>query len=136
MALHDTVRASSRATERMLGGIFTAIHPGPKRATVGETIAFLFDFVLLFGYSVSLLLRQSSLPEEQQKYLKVRRLMECVEFLTPPHSDKQYGGRSSGSLQWRLSRNECTTEPSRYTWTANSTELNLRRYSIALGAGH
>lgn len=54
--------------------------------------------------------------------------MECVEFLTPPHSDKQYGGRISGSLQWRLSRGECETKANKHIWKPDKLEIESRKY--------
>lgn len=73
---------------------------------------------------------QADLPEERKKYLCERRLEECVEFLTPPHSDKQYGGRMSGSLQWRLSRRECEIKANKRIWIPNKAEIERRKFVL------
>ena len=55
--------------------------------------------------------RQVSFDEERKHKIKLRRVTEIVEFLTPKTTkDGEDLGRSSGSLQWRLLRGETKEE--------------------------
>lgn len=73
--------------------------------------------------------RQTSLSPDRRKYLATRRVIECVEFLTPPHSDKQFGGRTSGSLAWRISRGESrSANKISVEWKPNEIELQRKQY--------
>ncbi|XP_065226688.1 peptide-N(4)-(N-acetyl-beta-glucosaminyl)asparagine amidase [Planococcus citri] len=74
---------------------------------------------------------QTSLSPDRKKYLAMRRVVECVEFLTPPHSDKQFGGRTSGSLAWRISRGESRSgNKVSVEWKPNEVELQRRQFRL------
>ena len=49
----------------------------------------------------------SSLPESRRKVFRDRLVTELVEFLTPKSAEnKEFSGRTTGSLAWRLARGE------------------------------
>lgn len=51
--------------------------------------------------------RQQGCTEIRKKYLLKRALLELAELLTPKKvTDDELKGRSSGSLNWKLSRGE------------------------------
>ena len=82
----------------------------------------------LFFFFIFLICRQKSFSPDRKKYLASRRVVECVEFLTPPHSDKQFGGRSSGSLAWRISRGESRSRNKvSVEWKPNEIELQRKQ---------
>lgn len=44
-------------------------------------------------------------------------------MLAPPQADGEYDGRTSGSLEWRLNRNECKETPQKFIWEPNEVEI-------------
>ncbi|KAK7576058.1 hypothetical protein V9T40_012344 [Parthenolecanium corni] len=73
---------------------------------------------------------QTSLPQERKSYLAKRRLYECIEMLAPPQADGEYDGRTSGSLEWRLNRNECKETPQKFIWEPNEVEIRNKIFSL------
>ena len=56
--------------------------------------------------------RQATLPKERRNQIQMRLVKEIVEFLSPKQiKDGEDVGRTSGSLQWRLSRGETQASP-------------------------
>lgn len=74
--------------------------------------------------------RQINLSLSRQKYLVQRRLKECIEMLFKPKStdDQNYGGRSSGALDWRLARGEIQTE--QFIWTPTKSEISNKKFEL------
>nr|XP_006825602.1 PREDICTED: peptide-N(4)-(N-acetyl-beta-glucosaminyl)asparagine amidase-like [Saccoglossus kowalevskii] len=53
--------------------------------------------------------RQEGQPADRKRILELRSVAEVVEFLKPKEvKEEEMGGRTSGSLAWRLSRGETT----------------------------
>lgn len=50
-------------------------------------------------------------------------------MLAPPQADGEYDGRTSGSLEWRLGRNECKKITQKFVWEPN--ELEIRNKMLA-----
>ncbi|KAF3707780.1 Peptide-N(4)-(N-acetyl-beta-glucosaminyl)asparagine amidase [Channa argus] len=83
--------------------------------------------------------RQQSLSPERKKELTERLLVELVEFISPKTPKPgELGGRSSGSLAWRIARGECRpsdprTQAAGYVFTPTQKEKSDRllhvRYS-------
>lgn len=100
--------------------------------------------------------RQKSLSEHRKRYLTKRLLMELVEMMEEKYihflnflvrylynffnrklRDQEQIGRSSGSLDWRLSRGEIQqSDPTEHTWVINDVDASDNivslRYSSAL----
>jgi len=92
--------------------------------------------------------RQNNLSLSRRKYIAERRLKECFElyFMLYSRICKQaehtnectdvenYGGRTSGSLAWRLARGEMQIE--KFVWTPSEAEIANKifelKYSTAL----
>ncbi|CAG2066640.1 unnamed protein product, partial [Timema podura] len=82
--------------------------------------------------------RQHILSPARKAYINRRLVLELVEFFTPKKpNDTDYQGRSSGSLSWRLARDETRDEAvfTPHTWRPTASELEARemhiRYSTA-----
>ncbi|XP_008483232.2 peptide-N(4)-(N-acetyl-beta-glucosaminyl)asparagine amidase [Diaphorina citri] len=61
--------------------------------------------------------RQSSLSPNRRQYLTHCLISELVEFLTPPSvPEGEMGGRTSGSLEWRLDRGETSGDQPGFTF--------------------
>lgn len=75
--------------------------------------------------------RQISLLTSRRKHLAERRLKECVELLfRPKNTDtKNYGGRTSGALTWRLARGE-TQSKKKLIWTPTENEIANKRFEL------
>lgn len=72
--------------------------------------------------------RQAKLTEQRRKMLAKRTLQELVEFMqTPEEHEGDTEGRQSGSLSWRLARQEITTEQAniRYVWKPTQQEVSF-----------
>ncbi|XP_078701033.1 peptide-N(4)-(N-acetyl-beta-glucosaminyl)asparagine amidase-like isoform X1 [Branchiostoma floridae x Branchiostoma belcheri] len=55
--------------------------------------------------------RQAGLPQERREELVRRFLVELVEFISPRKpGEKEMGGRTTGSVAWRLARGELGTQ--------------------------
>jgi len=74
--------------------------------------------------------RQNNLSISRRKYLAKRRLKECIEFLFQPKGigGENYGGRTSGSLIWRLARGEIQTK--NYIWTPSKNEVFNKKFDL------
>lgn len=74
--------------------------------------------------------RQSDLPLSRCKYLAERRLKECVELLFQPKitGNEHFGGRTSGSLSWRLARGEIQTK--KFIWTPTKSEIANKKFKL------
>lgn len=56
--------------------------------------------------------RQSNLSRKDRERLQMRKLTELVEFMSSKKTKEGEDiGRQSGSLQWRMSRNEFQNKP-------------------------
>nr|CAD7200383.1 unnamed protein product [Timema douglasi] len=82
--------------------------------------------------------RQHMLSPARKAYINRRLVLELVEFFTQKKpTDTDYQGRSSGSLSWRLARDETRDEAvfTPHTWRPTAPELEARemhiRYSTA-----
>nr|CAD7394183.1 unnamed protein product [Timema cristinae] len=82
--------------------------------------------------------RQHILSPARKAYINRRLVLELVEFFTQKNpADTDYQGRSSGSLSWRLARDETRDEAvfTPHTWRPTAPELEARemhiRYSTA-----
>nr|CAD7574116.1 unnamed protein product [Timema californicum] len=82
--------------------------------------------------------RQHILSPARKAYINRRLVLELVEFFTQKKpTDIDYQGRSSGSLSWRLARDETRDEAvfTPHTWRPTAPELEARemhiRYSTA-----
>ncbi|KAI5709412.1 hypothetical protein M8J76_017347 [Diaphorina citri] len=61
--------------------------------------------------------RQSSLSPKRRQFLTHCLISELVEFLTPPSvPEGEMGGRTSGSLEWRLDRGETSGDQPGFTF--------------------
>lgn len=55
--------------------------------------------------------RQQSLSENRRRELLERTIVELVEFISPKTPKPgEYGGRTSGSMAWRVARGEIGPE--------------------------
>lgn len=55
--------------------------------------------------------RQKSLSENRKRELLERTIVELVEFISPKTPKPgEYGGRTSGSMAWRVARGEIGPE--------------------------
>lgn len=55
--------------------------------------------------------RQRSLSENRRRELLERTIVELVEFISPKTPNpREYGGRTSGSMAWRVARGEIGPE--------------------------
>jgi len=74
--------------------------------------------------------KQSNLSLSRCKYIAERRLKECIEMLfrTKCTDVENYGGRTSGSLTWRLARGEIQIE--KFVWTPSETEIANKRFEL------
>lgn len=55
--------------------------------------------------------RQKSLSENRKRELLERTIVELVEFISPKTPKPgEYGGRTSGSMAWRVARGEIGSE--------------------------
>lgn len=55
--------------------------------------------------------RQRSLSENRKRELLERSIVELVEFISPKTPKPgEYGGRTSGSMAWRVARGEIGSE--------------------------
>lgn len=74
--------------------------------------------------------RQINLSLSRTKYLVERRLKECIEMLFKPKSTdtQNYGGRSSGALDWRLARGEIQTK--QFIWTPTKSEISNKKFEL------
>lgn len=75
--------------------------------------------------------RQKDLSSSKKKYLAERRFKECIELLFQPKSTdgEKYGGRISGSLDWRLARNELQ-KYKQFVWTPTETEIANKKFEL------
>lgn len=74
--------------------------------------------------------RQAKITQAREKFLLRRNLVELAAFLTPrqPTSDEK-AGRSSGSLDWRLSRGEHSNKRE-FVFNANETQIALKQFNL------
>lgn len=74
--------------------------------------------------------KQCNLSIMRHKYLAERRLKECIELLFQPKNTdtKNYGGRTSGALIWRLARGEIQIK--NYIWTPTESEIANKRFEL------
>ncbi|KAG8189121.1 hypothetical protein JTE90_028660 [Oedothorax gibbosus] len=74
---------------------------------------------------------EQKLDKDELSTLQYRRLMELADFLTPPvHVGDSYGGRSSGSMAWRLARGEVVPKESGYVFRLTPEEISRKRFII------
>lgn len=78
--------------------------------------------------------RQNNLSLSRRKYIAERRLKECFEMYLSLYiihckpEIENYGGRTSGSLAWRLARGETKIE--KFVWTPSETEIANKRFEL------
>lgn len=74
--------------------------------------------------------RTNHLTLLRRKYLAKRRLNECIELLFQPKSinDDNYEGRTSGTLEWRLAREEIQCK--QFIWTPTETEIINKKFEL------
>lgn len=74
--------------------------------------------------------RQNDVSLSRCKYLAERRLKECIEMLFQPKriNAENYGGRTSGDLDWRLARGEIQSK--QFIWTPTKTEIVNKRFEL------
>ncbi|XP_015907877.2 peptide-N(4)-(N-acetyl-beta-glucosaminyl)asparagine amidase [Parasteatoda tepidariorum] len=82
---------------------------------------------------------RSNATAEKLDFLLKRQVSELSEFLTPPKPNKEeLGGRTSGSVAWRLARREIDAEDVSVSYTFNLGDFEVQRryfhiqYSCAL----
>ncbi|XP_054719561.1 peptide-N(4)-(N-acetyl-beta-glucosaminyl)asparagine amidase-like [Uloborus diversus] len=76
---------------------------------------------------------QSKASPERQRELKMRRVLELAEFLTPPLVNQgNWSGRTSGSLAWRIARGETELDirPSTFVFNLNALEIEQKHFHI------
>lgn len=76
--------------------------------------------------------RLSSLPPERTQFLLRRRVEELVEFLSPPEATEEYGGRTSGSKEWREARGESKTviQKPMYVWKPSPASIKNLKFQV------
>lgn len=79
--------------------------------------------------------REKFIDPARYQFVLERRVVELAEFITPPVLKDNYGGRRSGSLNWRMSRNEYVPNPDimdgGYVWTPEHSEIISKCFSVA-----
>ncbi|XP_074650737.1 peptide-N(4)-(N-acetyl-beta-glucosaminyl)asparagine amidase-like [Tubulanus polymorphus] len=77
--------------------------------------------------------RQKDLPEQRKKELEMRSLRELIEFLSPKEvKEGEKSGRQSGSLEWRLSRDEMgsSSKFEKFTFSLTDNEKSAKSFHI------
>ncbi|XP_010131922.1 PREDICTED: peptide-N(4)-(N-acetyl-beta-glucosaminyl)asparagine amidase, partial [Buceros rhinoceros silvestris] len=75
--------------------------------------------------------RQRSLSENRRRELLERTIVELVEFISPKTPKPgEYGGRTSGSMAWRVARGEVGTEKRKVLFIPSEKEKMSKRFHL------